>query len=133
MTDSKQPRGSNEFEAGILKRIETTRQKLKAVPQSAVFYNELAISLGTLARMDEAIATLRQAIAIKPTFGEAWRNLAVALQALGRNVEALEAATTACRLVPAFDVAREQAAALSAAMGLPFERDGWPEPGLFRR
>ena len=76
------------------------RRAIAADPNHPASYNNLAISLRKLDRIDEAEAIYREVITLKPDYADAQYNLANLLQLSGRNAEAAEHFAATIRIDP---------------------------------
>lgn len=93
-----------EFASVVLKdeqtAVEQCRRVQELAPHSYKPHVVLALSLGGLQRVDEAIAHLETAVQLKPTCGQAYHMLGLAYQAQGRLGQALKSFACAVRLRP---------------------------------
>jgi len=76
------------------------RQALLRSPRDAGTMNNLALVLGRMGRVGEAVHMFRQAVAVKADYVEAWFGLAAALDAQGEPEAALAAYRTVAELRP---------------------------------
>ncbi|MCX6953478.1 MAG: tetratricopeptide repeat protein [Verrucomicrobia bacterium] len=95
--------GSRYFRAAVAHY----RAALRLAPEAWETRNNLAIALGRLGQLDEAITSLQEAIRLSPGLTEPRINLGNLLLELGRKAEAAECFNAALRLTPGDQAAQE--------------------------
>ena len=98
-----------------------SRRALELAPENPRAMQNLALLLGSLGRLDEAVALNQRAIVLDPLRSETQFNLAVCLTALGRYDEAETALRKAIALQPQSAVNYSQLAIIQILRGKPAE------------
>jgi Flp pilus assembly protein TadD len=91
------------------------------MPNAAVAYNTLGVTLVSQRKLADAVDLFREAIRLRPTYVEAYNNLGTALAFQGKREEAVEQFQQALALQPGYAEARRN---------LVIVRQGVVPPGL---